>query len=40
MKIYEVKSVRPVQSTLIRKGDGLVTEVEKLFFLWRSGQAK
>jgi hypothetical protein len=29
-----------VQSTLIRKGDGLVSEVEKLFIVWRSDQAK
>jgi hypothetical protein len=40
MKIYEVKGAKPVQSTLIRKGDGLVTEVEKLFIVWRSDQAK
>jgi len=40
MKIYEVKGARPVQSTLIRKGDGLVTEVEKLFSAWRNDQAK
>jgi hypothetical protein len=40
MKIYEVKAARPVQSTLIRKGDRVVTEVEKVFIVWRSDQAK
>jgi len=40
MKIYEAKGARPVQPTLIRKGDGLVTEVEKLFIVCSSDQAK
>jgi len=40
MKIYEVKGARPVQANLMRKGDGLVTEVEELFIVWRSDQAK
>jgi hypothetical protein len=28
--IKEVKSARPVQSTVIRKRDGLISEIEKL----------
>jgi hypothetical protein len=40
MKIYEVKGARPVQSTSMRKGDGLVTEMEKLLIVWRCDQAQ
>jgi hypothetical protein len=36
----EVKSARPVQSTVIRKRDGLIPEVEKLLVAWINDQTQ
>jgi hypothetical protein len=38
--LKEVKSARPVQSTVIRKRDGLIPEVEKLVIAWTNDQTQ
>jgi predicted transcriptional regulator len=38
--LKEVKSARPMQSTMIRKCDGLIPEVEKLLIAWINDQAQ
>jgi hypothetical protein len=38
--LKEVKSARPVQSTVIRKRDGLIPEAEKLLISWINDQTQ